>query len=207
MTTEPKPPQRRRNKRRSIVDLRLLSGDALREAIDQRYAVDPQAGKVYHLPKGKCASNVAAGRFGGKEAGTGPASKEEALKSTRTNQRYWRVTFLSRNYLRSRFIWAYYHGEWPTLSLDHIDGDISNDSIDNLRQATAAEQAANFKKYSTNTSGVTGVKQLKNGKWLAYIGAWPDRLAKTCATREEAVAARAEFEEQRYAEFREGRNK
>lgn len=67
-----------------------------------------------------------------------------------------------------RLAWAMYHGEWPLLGIDHIDGNPSNNKIGNLRDVTQAVNARNTKLYSTNTSGKAGVC-LKKGKWVAQI--------------------------------------
>ena len=44
-----------------------------------------------------------------------------------------------------RVAWLYVYGEWPDKSLDHIDGDKSNNSITNLRPASSAQNAARRK--------------------------------------------------------------
>ncbi len=41
-----------------------------------------------------------------------------------------------------RLAWFHSHGEWPQGHIDHIDGNRSNNAIANLREATAAQNAA-----------------------------------------------------------------
>ena len=43
------------------------------------------------------------------------------------------------------------------MQIDHIDGDGTNNRLENLRIVSAAENKRNMRKMSTNTSGVTGV--------------------------------------------------
>lgn len=43
----------------------------------------------------------------------------------------------------NRLAWLITFGEWPAGQVDHIDGNKSNDSIDNLRVCTNAENCQN----------------------------------------------------------------
>lgn len=68
-----------------------------------------------------------------------------------------------------RVIWAMVHGEWPDV-IDHIDGNKTNNKIENLRNVTQRVNMANSVMWSHNTSGQTGVmfdKRVK--KWKSYI--------------------------------------
>jgi hypothetical protein len=56
-----------------------------------------------------------------------------------------------------RLIYLYHYGILPKLDIDHIDGNPSNNKIENLRIATDAENRWNTKKYKINTSGYKNV--------------------------------------------------
>lgn len=48
-----------------------------------------------------------------------------------------------RPFYAHRVAWALYHGAWPTMLIDHIDRDRTNNRIANLRQATFSENSRN----------------------------------------------------------------
>jgi len=74
------------------------------------------------------------------------------------------------NYAAHRLAWAYEHGYWPSLDLDHIDCNRSNNRLSNLREATRSQNTCNTKISSNNTSGIKGVMWHKrNKKWCATI--------------------------------------
>jgi hypothetical protein len=71
-----------------------------------------------------------------------------------------------------RIIFAMHHGRWPEDQLDHINRDPSDNRLENLREATNAENCQNRRKRSDNTSGLVGVSfDKKVGRWRSYIGA------------------------------------
>jgi hypothetical protein len=73
-------------------------------------------------------------------------------------------------YANYHLVWLVETGAWPTLGIDHIDLDMANDRIGNLRLATQAQNLANMRRGRTNTSGFKGVAWDKaRGKWLASI--------------------------------------
>ena len=68
-----------------------------------------------------------------------------------------------------RLAWAYVYGEWVD-SIDHIDGCVSNNSIENLRPATLSQNQHNRKLGKNNTSGFKGVSFCKRSKkWKGTI--------------------------------------
>lgn len=61
------------------------------------------------------------------------------------------------------------------LQVDHIDGDRSNNTVENLRLVDNATNGRNIKKRVDNTSGVTGVSLLKDGGGAFYwVASWYD---------------------------------
>lgn len=108
---------------------------------------------------------------------------------------YWRIA-------AHRIIYAMHHGHWP-VEVDHIDGDPSNNRIENLRAATHAQNLRNMRTPSSNTSGVKGVSFHKDtGKWSAWIrdsGAM--RHLGTFANIHDATAVRKSAERELYGDF------
>ncbi len=84
---------------------------------------------------------------------------------------YLQFTFRYRKYRNSRVIYFLGTGIDPEEKyVDHIDGDILNNKISNLRLATLSQNQDNRKKNKNNTSGITGVLWSKiSKKWRAEI--------------------------------------
>lgn len=83
---------------------------------------------------------------------------------------YGVITINGKIYKSHRLIFLYHHGYIPEY-IDHIDGNIKNNSIENLRPCSKSENSCNRGKQSNNTSGIKGVtynKKLK--KWRAQCG-------------------------------------
>lgn len=67
-------------------------------------------------------------------------------------------------------IWAYVHGEWPSMWIDHRNGKPADNRLDNLRLATGQQNSANRKANRNSKSGVKGVYwDNGSGKWRAQI--------------------------------------
>lgn len=85
---------------------------------------------------------------------------------------YHRVSVDSERYQAHRVAWLHYYGEWPSVFIDHINGDRADNRISNLRQATAQLNLENLRAPQKNSSsGLLGVHWSKqDGKWRAEIG-------------------------------------
>lgn len=88
---------------------------------------------------------------------------------------YTLIRIDGRSYFAHRLVWLYHFGGFPKEQVDHIDGNRSNNKLENLRECSNADNAKNQKKMSNNTSGFTGVTfnkvKKKSGKINEYWSA------------------------------------
>jgi len=84
---------------------------------------------------------------------------------------YIHVKIKAKCFKAHRLIFLYHHGYLPEC-VDHIDGDKTNNKIENLRAATKEENCRNQKIRSTNKSGYKGVK------WVEHCKKWQVEVCK-----------------------------
>lgn len=83
---------------------------------------------------------------------------------------YISISIFKKRYLAHRIIWLHVNGRYPNNQIDHIDGDGTNNKIENLRDVSQVENCRNMKLSSANKSGHTGIYLRKDtGKWAAEI--------------------------------------
>lgn len=85
---------------------------------------------------------------------------------------YVQINVLGRLCYAHRLAWLFATGAWPTGYIDHIDGNPSNNRIDNLRDVSAEENQQNQRRAhaSNKSSGMLGVSMCKQtGRWSAKI--------------------------------------
>lgn len=96
-------------------------------------------------------------RFFGKEAGS-------------DHEGYVVIVIGGVLYRAHRLAWLIMTNEWPQFEVDHKDLKRSNNSWDNLRAATSAQNSHNIPKRKNNKSGYKGVDfHSQNKKWRARI--------------------------------------
>jgi Demerecviridae HNH endonuclease len=93
----------------------------------------------------------------------GPCKAGEIAGNVRKDG-YLQVGFNRKMFLGHRIIWFLCKGYWPTLDIDHIDGNPRNNLISNLREATRAKNVLNQKMHKDNRYGMKGVSKSRNGK-------------------------------------------
>jgi len=82
---------------------------------------------------------------------------------------YVNVGFNRSSYRAHRIIFLMHYGYLPKY-LDHINGNRSDNRIENLRKCNASENSRNAKLFKTNTSGVKGLWFDKlNNKWKVEL--------------------------------------
>jgi hypothetical protein len=88
--------------------------------------------------------------------------------------------------------YALYHGVFPTLHIDHINGDRGDNRALNLRAVTQSENMRNTKISVRNTSGVMGVRFVAN-RWRARINVDGREInLGRYKKKEDAISAREE---------------
>ena len=91
------------------------------------------------------------------------------VAGSKTKLGYWTVQLFGIKYPAHRLAWCYMTGAWPVNHIDHIDGNPSNNTIDNLRDVTQTGNNQNQKSaHSQNVSKLLGVSRHKQG-WQAEI--------------------------------------
>ena len=86
-------------------------------------------------------------------------TKANALAGSVTDQNYYVISIKHKHYRAHRVIWAIVHGVDPRHQIDHINGDTTDNRIENLRLCVNGQKdnQQNSKIRRTNTSGVNGV--------------------------------------------------
>lgn len=69
---------------------------------------------------------------------------------------YIRIQILGKSYKAHRLAWLYVYGKFPTY-IDHIDGNRTNNKLNNIRQCSLSENQKNTKIPIHNKSGIKGV--------------------------------------------------
>lgn len=112
------------------------------------------------------------------------------VQGTLPDAGYVQISLLGKLYSAHRLAWLYVYGKFPDKQLDHKDHNRTNNSINNLREATQHVNMKNKSMYYTNSSGYAGVEPHGNN-WKARIGVNGTKvLLGVFNTYEEAVAAK-----------------
>jgi len=76
-----------------------------------------------------------------------------------------------RTYRAHQLAWFYVKGRWGKPTIDHRDGDASNNRWNNLRRSPWSQNNANRRRPRHNTSGYKGIyRGRRAGHWYAHIG-------------------------------------
>lgn len=98
-----------------------------------------------------------------------PQIKVGDVVGTINKRGYVQVKFLCKRFYAHRLIYFMFNGYFPQ-EVDHIDGNKTNNKIENLRAVTKSQNQHNARINVNNTSGVKGISWDKRcGKWKAQI--------------------------------------
>ncbi len=125
------------------------------EMVRDQFDYDPIAGLLIRK------SNGVNGKYAGKPAGN--------IHSC--GYRY--VKIFGRLFRYSRVVWMWNYGSWPVNEVDHTDGAILNDRIENLRDATRAENTRNRIANRNSACSFKGVQLRRypiGTRYIATIG-------------------------------------
>jgi hypothetical protein len=117
-------------------------------------------------------------------------------------KQYWKLSVMKKTVYLHQAIFLMHHKYVPKY-IDHIDGVSTNNKIENLREATQSQNAANSKLNSANTSGFKGVTFRKDTKkWAAQIMKNGKHISLGCyKTKEDAYQAYIDGAKKHYGEF------
>ena len=104
------------------------------------------------------------------EVNGGLVSMKTGQPLTKRAQRYAQLRIDNTSYVVHRVVWYLCNGSWPTMEIDHKDGDTFNNRISNLRLAGMTHNAQNRRAaHKNNKLGVMGVHLHKPGVYRAVI--------------------------------------
>lgn len=106
------------------------------------------------------------------------------------NRGYVKISIDSRPYFAHRLAWVYMTGEQPSMGIDHINGNRSDNRWSNLRVSSQTDNMCNASSRKHNRTGLKGVTKHNDSKYVARICYADRRQYLGCfKTAEEAKAA------------------
>lgn len=162
-----------------------LSANYVRRILDY----DPATGRFVWKSRGDIPAHLNR-RFSGTSAGS-PDDKGRI-----------QIKICKANYYASRLAWLIMTGDWPERDIDHRNRNLFDNSWNNLRQATHAQNMQNRQVRRDSTSGLKGIKQAPSGRWRVRISTAIGRIfLGTFDTKEEAAIAYKNAAAEHHGEF------
>lgn len=140
------------------------------EVLRQLLRCDPETGKLFW--RERPASMFTDGRYPAVRNAAAWNSRYAGVEAFTTidNYGYHQGAIFDRLYRAHRVIWALVYGAWPTMEIDHINADKTDNRLVNLREANKSENGRNRELQANNTSGFKGVVWNRSrNRWHARI--------------------------------------
>lgn len=160
--------------------------------VNELLRYDAETGKLFWKPRPLA---MFSDTGNGAIANCSTFNKQRANKEAFTAKNkygYLHGVILYQHHRAHRIAWLLHHGKWPDGSLDHINGDPSDNRIVNLRDVPHFVSRRNSKLSARNKSGTHGVYADGNGRWKAhikthkgyeYLGVFPTKEAAAAVRR------------------------
>ena len=114
---------------------------------------------------------------------------------------YRTIRIEGKIYKAHRLVWKYHYGKDPKEFIDHIDGNRTNNNMENLRESTRQQNGYNRGPPKNNELGIKGVRKHRNKYAARIIINGKNKHLGTFNTIEEARLAREEAEIKFFKEF------
>lgn len=96
--------------------------------------------------------------------------RKGALVGWPDRQGYLRVVVRGSSLAVHRIVWAMHYREQPPEMVDHINGDVADNRIENLRPANHSLNAANMRRHKGKVASVyKGVQKTPAGRFVAVV--------------------------------------
>ena len=96
-------------------------------------------------------------------------AQRKPFAGSRDSSGYTKIGIAGQDYRAHRLAWLYVHGDWPRGQLDHIDGNPSNNALNNLRDVSQYVNQQNQRgAHADSKHGLMGVTKRPTG-WMARI--------------------------------------
>lgn len=160
------------------------------EVLRQLLRYEPETGKLFWKERGAewFSAEWQRRQWNKRLAGT------EAFRTVYGPRGYLQGSIFNEMYMSHRIVYCMHFGDPGVLEIDHLDGNRTNNRIENLRAVSGMENAKNRGLGKNNTAGVLGLYYNKADRfWYArirvarvdhYLGRFSDLEAATEARRE-----------------------
>ena len=96
---------------------------------------------------------------------------KNTIAGTLKQNKYWEIQYKKKRYYAHRLIWELFNGKIPDdMVIDHINGNPTDNHIENLRCVNHNQNLLNTHPRITNKSGYLGISwDKKQHKWVAAL--------------------------------------